>query len=39
MVREYKWEDHHSPAMNVLFEVCQEMYNFLKSKLKDISKY
>lgn len=22
MVKEYKWEDHHSPAMNVLFEVC-----------------
>ena len=29
-VLEYKWEDHHSPAMNVLFEVTQEMYSFLK---------
>ncbi len=29
MVREYDWEDHHSPAMNVLFEVCQEMFEFL----------
>ena len=31
MVKEYKWEDHHSPAMNVLFEVCQEMYTFLSA--------
>lgn len=29
MVKEYDWEDHHSPAMNVLFEVCQEMFKFL----------
>jgi len=31
-VLEYKWEDHHSPALSVLFEVCQEMYKFLKGK-------
>lgn len=28
-VKEYEWQDHHSPAMNVLFEVCEEMYSFL----------
>lgn len=34
-VLEYVWEDHHSPAMNVLFEVCQEMYLFLKCMLQN----
>jgi phosphatidylinositol-3,4,5-trisphosphate 3-phosphatase/dual-specificity protein phosphatase PTEN len=29
-VHEFKWEDHHSPAMNVLFEICQQMFEFLK---------
>jgi phosphatidylinositol-3,4,5-trisphosphate 3-phosphatase/dual-specificity protein phosphatase PTEN len=29
MVKEYEWQDHHSPAMIVIFEVCQEMYSFL----------
>ena len=25
-----KWEDHHSPTLKLLFEMCQMMYNFLK---------
>ena len=25
----YDWEDHHSPALVLLFEACQQMYNFL----------
>ena len=32
MVQEYKWEDHHSPALHILFEICEEMYKFLKCK-------
>ena len=36
MVKEYEWQDHHSPAMNVLFEVCQEMYTFLNKKRDNI---
>ena len=24
-----KWEDHHSPTLKLLFEMCQMMYNFL----------
>lgn len=36
MVKEYEWQDHHSPAMNVLFEVCQEMYIFLNKKKENI---
>jgi phosphatidylinositol-3,4,5-trisphosphate 3-phosphatase/dual-specificity protein phosphatase PTEN len=27
----FPWEDHHSPALNVLFEACQKMHEFLKS--------
>lgn len=36
MVKEYEWQDHHSPAMNVLFEVCQEMYTFLSKNQDNI---
>ena len=36
MVKEYEWQDHHSPAMNVLFEVCQEMYTFLSKNQENI---
>jgi phosphatidylinositol-3,4,5-trisphosphate 3-phosphatase/dual-specificity protein phosphatase PTEN len=36
MVREYKWEDHHSPAMSVLFEVCQAMHDFLAAREEHI---
>jgi phosphatidylinositol-3,4,5-trisphosphate 3-phosphatase/dual-specificity protein phosphatase PTEN len=28
----FPWEDHHSPALNVLFEACQKMHDFLKCK-------
>ena len=36
MVREYQWEDHHSPAMHILFDICQEMYKFLNGKSSHI---
>ena len=32
----FPWEDHHSPALNVLFEACQKMHEFLKSKCYDV---
>lgn len=35
-MREYHWEDHHSPAMSVLFEVCQAMYAFLEADPRNI---
>lgn len=35
-VLEYKWEDHHSPALSILFEVCEEMYKYLKSNNSDL---
>jgi len=25
-VIDYPWEDHHSPALSVLFEVCEKMF-------------
>lgn len=25
-VLEYKWEDHHSPELSILFKICEEMY-------------
>ncbi|CDW90252.1 phosphatidylinositol--trisphosphate 3-phosphatase [Stylonychia lemnae] len=25
-----EWEDHHSPALHILFEACESMYRFLK---------
>lgn len=36
MVIEKKWEDHHSPAMHILFEVCEDMHKFLKKDVKNI---
>jgi len=30
-VESFPWEDHHSPALNILFEACMRMYVFLKS--------
>jgi phosphatidylinositol-3,4,5-trisphosphate 3-phosphatase/dual-specificity protein phosphatase PTEN len=33
-VETYQWEDHHSPALSILFEACHSMYSFLKGKPK-----
>lgn len=35
-VIDYPWEDHHSPALNVLFEVCQQMFLYLKEHPENI---
>ena len=29
MVKKYEWEDHHSPALVVLFDACKEIFKFL----------
>ena len=29
-VKDYKWEDHHSPPIDTLFIICNEIHNFLK---------
>lgn len=28
----YSWEDHHAPQIHILFEICRDMYEFMKSK-------
>lgn len=28
-VKSYRWEDHHSPNIDLLFEICHDMYNYL----------
>jgi len=27
--RFYEWEDHHSPPMEMLFEICKDMYEYI----------
>jgi phosphatidylinositol-3,4,5-trisphosphate 3-phosphatase and dual-specificity protein phosphatase PTEN len=29
----FPWEDHHSPALHVLFQACEQMHAFLNSNL------
>ena len=29
VVRSYHWVDHHSPSIQTLFEVCEDMFNYL----------
>lgn len=31
-VETYDWEDHHSPAIQILFEACESIHQFLLSK-------
>lgn len=31
-VETFQWEDHHSPALHILFVACMQMYMFLLSK-------
>ena len=31
-VETYDWEDHHSPALHILFEACESIHQFLLSK-------
>jgi hypothetical protein len=28
-VKEFEWQDHNSPAMNLVCEVYEEMYSFI----------
>ncbi|CDW87066.1 phosphatidylinositol--trisphosphate 3-phosphatase [Stylonychia lemnae] len=36
MVEHFEWEDHHSPALHILFEACMKMHVFLKSNPKNV---
>ena len=31
-VESFDWEDHHSPALHILFQACLYMHIFLRSK-------
>jgi phosphatidylinositol-3,4,5-trisphosphate 3-phosphatase/dual-specificity protein phosphatase PTEN len=33
-VLEFEWEDHHSPPIEMLFTVAEEMYKFVKRNIK-----
>jgi phosphatidylinositol-3,4,5-trisphosphate 3-phosphatase/dual-specificity protein phosphatase PTEN len=35
-VESFPWEDHHSPAIHILFEACSHMQMFLKSMISVI---
>ena len=35
-VQSYPWADHHSPALTVLFESCEHMFNFLTTNKKNV---
>lgn len=29
-IKEFAWEDHHSPPIDMLFDVCKKVDDFLK---------
>lgn len=35
-VEDFPWEDHHSPPISVLFEICQSIDKFLKSSFNSV---
>jgi phosphatidylinositol-3,4,5-trisphosphate 3-phosphatase and dual-specificity protein phosphatase PTEN len=35
-VESYPWEDHHSPALHVLFQACEGMLRFLNEKPENV---
>jgi len=35
-VREYPWEDHHSPPIHLIFEACQSIHDYLKSDPQNV---
>ncbi|CAD8055079.1 unnamed protein product [Paramecium sonneborni] len=34
--KDYFWKDHHSPSLNVLFDICLQIHNILKSNFENI---
>ncbi len=34
-VIEYDWEDHHAPALHILFDICQKMFDFVSGNIPD----
>lgn len=35
-VETFQWEDHHSPALHILFEACHKMHSFLQGKRRSV---
>eukprot|EP00347_Sterkiella_histriomuscorum_P023468 403334529 len=35
-VESYEWEDHHSPALHILFEACESMHQFLTANHQNV---
>lgn len=35
-VKDYDWEDHQAPALYTVFEICQQMLNFLEQNDKNV---
>jgi hypothetical protein len=38
-VEPFDWEDHHSPALHILFMACMRIHIFLKSNYDMTLKY
>jgi hypothetical protein len=38
LVKDYYWPDHQAPPLTTLFIICDDMYEFMKSKLSLIKK-
>ena len=36
-IREFAWEDHHSPPIDMLFDVCKQVDDFLKSEINNVA--
>ena len=36
VVKSYNWVDHHAPAIELLFEICQDMYEYLSMSQKRV---
>ncbi|TNV81716.1 hypothetical protein FGO68_gene11784 [Halteria grandinella] len=35
-VLHFPWEDHHSPAIHILFQACQKMHEYLQQEDKNV---
>ncbi|CAK56165.1 unnamed protein product (macronuclear) [Paramecium tetraurelia] len=34
--KDYFWKDHHSPSLNVLFDICLQIHNILKANEENV---
>ncbi|KRX11133.1 hypothetical protein PPERSA_10900 [Pseudocohnilembus persalinus] len=35
-IKSYQWEDHHSPPLHMLFDICQEIHKFLNENPENV---